>query len=122
LRDGQLVSVNSQSMQDIISRHVKSLRLVNKRTADKPKFEIEYYSFPFLPGIDPEQGPDERALTDLIAALVRKVAKGPSRPTGLTPQQRREVLARRRVGEPEDRIAAAYGVDPKTVRQIELDG
>jgi DNA invertase Pin-like site-specific DNA recombinase len=51
-------------------------------------------------------------------SLVGRVARGPREPSKLTPQQRQEVRARLKQGEPRDRIAEAYGVDVAAIKQV----
>ena len=50
--------------------------------------------------------------------LVWRVAKGPSEPLRLTPQQQQEALIRLRTGERQDSVARGYSVDVDTIRQL----
>jgi hypothetical protein len=113
-----LVAVNKDVLRDIITRHIISLRLVNRASTNDPLWEIEYYSFDFPIVADTSERPDQQVLLDLITALTGRVAKEPSKPCQLTPQQQREVRDRIKMGEPKDKIARAYNVDVATVRQL----
>jgi hypothetical protein len=62
--------------------------------------------------------PDKKALNSLNAALLERVAKGPSEPRRLSPQQQQEARYRLKTGEPRDRIADAYGVDADTTKEL----
>jgi len=62
--------------------------------------------------------PDQKILLNLIEALVSKVAKGPSEPRQLTPQQLREIRDRVRIGEDKHAVAHYYGVDVAVIRQL----
>jgi hypothetical protein len=50
--------------------------------------------------------------------LVSRVAKGPRKPHNLSEQQRQEIRARLKVGEPKDNLARIYGVDVDVIRQV----
>jgi hypothetical protein len=40
--EGRLVAVNKDVLRDIITRHIISLRLVNRASTNDPLWEIEY--------------------------------------------------------------------------------
>jgi hypothetical protein len=93
-------------------------------TDDVPRWECEFYSFDFPFGVSTRKELNEQTLISLTTAgergegLLWRVAKGPSEPPRLTPQQRREVRARFKEGEPAGNIARAYGIDADTVKQL----
>jgi hypothetical protein len=105
-------------LREVIGRHIVSLRLVNRGTTDAPTWNLEYRPFDFPRVADTSREPDEKVLLALSAALLLRVAKGPSKPFRLTEQQQNEVRMRLNVGEPRDRIADAYGVDVETVARV----
>ena len=118
LNDGQFVSVNRNSLREIIARHLASIRWVNRGTIDMPRWEGEYHPFDFPPGADLSKEPDDRVLSSLMNDLVLRVAKGPTKPFRLTLQQRSEISARLKQGEPKDDVARAYGVDIATIQRL----
>jgi hypothetical protein len=61
---------------------------------------------------------DEATLTILMNDLKAMVAKAPSAPQRLSRQRQQEVLARLKMGEAQDRIADAYGVDIELIRRL----
>jgi hypothetical protein len=67
---------------------------------------------------DTSERPDQQVLLDLITALTGRVAKEPSEPRLLNPQQLREVRDRIKIGEPKEAIARAYKVDISVIRQL----
>jgi hypothetical protein len=67
----------------------------------KVLFENNSARIDFPIGKDTSEGPNKQVLLDLITLLVSKVAKiMPSEPTRLSEQQRREIRARLKQGEP----------------------
>jgi hypothetical protein len=118
LTEGQTVPCNINILREVIGRHIVSLRLVNRGTTDAPTWNLEYRPFDFPRVADTSREPDEKVLIALSAALLLRVAKGPSKPHKLSEQQEREVRARLREGEPRDRIAGAYGVDAATIGRV----
>jgi hypothetical protein len=120
LRDGQFVRVIKEDMREIVNRHIRTLRLINQGTADEPNWEVKLYSFEFpLAGSKNDlTGPNERTLVDLIDALVPLVAKAPSQPRQLRPQQLSEIKMRLASNEPAPRIAASYNVEVDVIREI----
>jgi hypothetical protein len=115
LDKGRLVPVNKDVLRNIIARHIVAMRLVN-RGGDK--WESEFYPFEFPVTAAASKEPNERVLIDMAAALLGRVAKGPSEPRRLSDQQLREVRDRLAMGEPKDRIADAYGVPVEAIRQL----
>jgi hypothetical protein len=105
-------------LREVIGRHIVSLRLVNRGTTDAPTWNLEYRPFDFPRVADTSREPDEKVILALGAALLLRVAKGPSKPFRLTEQQQNEVRMRLNVGEPRDRIADAYGVDAATIGRV----
>jgi hypothetical protein len=116
--EGRLIAINKDILRNVIARHIVSLRLVNRASTNDPHWEIEYDSFEFPIVADTSERPDQQVLLDLITALSGRVAKEPSEPCQLTPQQQREIRDRVKMGEPKDNIARAYNVDVATVRQL----
>ena len=114
----RLVPVDKNVLHEIITRHVVSIRLVNCGTVDVPSWQGEYFSFDFPLVANTNNEPDKKVLNSLNAALLERVAKGPSEPRRLSPQQLQDVHARLKTGEPRDRIADAYGVDVDTIKQL----
>jgi hypothetical protein len=66
---------------------------------------------------DSSKEPNKRILIDMIAALVLRVAKGPSAPHRLSEQQQQEVRARLKEGEP-GVLSRGYGVDVETIGRL----
>jgi hypothetical protein len=118
LTEGRLVAVNKDVLRDIITRHIGSLRLVNRASTNDPVWELEYFNFDFPIVTDTSKEPDQRVLLNLIEALASKVARGPSEPRQLTPQQLREIRDRVRIGEDKYAVAHYYGIDVAMVRQL----
>jgi hypothetical protein len=118
LTEGQTVPCNINILREVIGRHIVSLRLVNRGTTDAPTWNLEYRPFDFPRVADTSREPDEKVILALGAALLLRVAKGPSKPFRLTEQQQNEVRMRLNVGEPRDRIADAYGVDAATIGRV----
>ena len=116
LNEGQPVRADKNVLREIITRHIVSIRLVNRGTTDVPRWESEYYSFDFPLGADTSKEPSEQVLINLMNRLILLVARGPSEPFKLTPRQQEEVRARLKQGEPKDQIASAYSVDVDTIR------
>jgi hypothetical protein len=112
LDKGRLVPANKDVLRNIIARHIVAVRLVDH---GGDKWESEFYPFEFPVTADVSKQPNERVLIDMTAALLERVAKGPSEPRRLSPQQQREVRARLAMGEAKDRIANAYGVPVDTI-------
>jgi hypothetical protein len=121
LQDGKLTQVDLRSMRSLISKYVKTVRLVNKGTADQPRFEVEFHEFEFRPDADPEFEPGQNDLASLITALVSMVSK-PNRPIGVSIQDRRAIRIRRQSGESEERIAQYYRISTEMVRLVEETG
>jgi hypothetical protein len=115
LDKGRLVPVNKDVLREIIARHIVAMRLVD-RGGDK--WESEFYPFDFPITADASKQPNERVLIDMAAALLGRVAKGPSEPTKMTPQQQREIRDRCRIGEPKDKLAREYGVSVAAIQQM----
>ena len=118
LTEGRLVAINKDILRDIVARHLVSPRLVNRGSTSAPVWEVEKFSFDFPVVADTREQPDQRVVLNLINALVALVAKGPTQPRVLTPQQLREVHARIKIGEPKENIARAYNVDVAVIRQL----
>jgi len=118
LTEGRLVAVNKDILRDIITRHIGSLRLVNRASTNDPVWELEYFNFDFPIVADTSEQPDQKVLLNLIAMLTDRVAKGPSEPRQLTPQQLREIRDRVRIGEDKHAVAHYYGIDVAMVRQL----
>ena len=119
--EGQLVPARKDVLRKIIARHIVSIRLVNRGS----RWECEYHAFDFPFTTDASKEPNEQVLVSLMSArrkedggLAWRVAKVPSDPRRLSPQQQEEVRARLRVGEPKARIAAAYGVDEAMIARL----
>jgi hypothetical protein len=124
LKDGRLDPVDRDAMRGIVGKHIRTFALINRGSADEPKFEIEFFPLQFAP-IGSEgamYGPDERVLSDLIEALTPMVARTAGPRTSLRPQQLQEIRMRLKQGEPAARIAQSYNVEAETIRQISLDG
>jgi hypothetical protein len=122
LHRGQLIPVHKQAMQEIVTQHVKTLRLVDRGTTDAPQWEVEFYAFEFpVAGskYDLNRGPNVRTLINLIEALVPHVAKAPRQPVAFKPQQLHEIKLRLKSGEPAYRIAASYGVELDQIQDLE---
>ena len=118
LTEGRLIAINKDVLRDIITRHIVSLRLVNRASSNDPLWELEYFTFDFPIVADTSKEADQQVLLDLMKTLVSWVAKEPSEPCELTPQQQREVRDRIKMGEPKDKIARAYNIDVATVREL----
>ena len=112
--DGRTVGVSRNVMREIVSNLICGCRLVYLETST----EVEYPPFDFRPGADTSREPDEAILSIVMNDLVRLVAKAPSTPSRLSPQQKREVAVRLAMGEPIPRIAEAYHVDAELIRQL----
>jgi hypothetical protein len=122
LHGGRLVPVNKEGMREIVTRHVKTLRPVNRGTDSEPHWEVDFYSFGFPPvgtKNDVNRGLNEKALIDLIDALVPHVAKTPRRPVEFKPQQLQEIRTRLRSGEPAYIVARSYGVELDVIQEME---
>jgi hypothetical protein len=115
LGEGRVIPVNRNVLRDLITRHIASVRLVNRGDG---KWEVEYYSFEFPLAADTSKEPNERVLIDMIAALLGRVVKGSSDPLRLLPQHQQEVRARLKIGEPQASIGRSYGVDIDTVKRV----
>jgi hypothetical protein len=118
LNAGRHAPAHVNVLREIITRKIKSVRLVNRGTTDAPRWEHEFFPFDFPRVADTSREPDEKVLIALSAALLLRVAKGPSKPFRLTEQQQNEVRMRLNVGEPRDRIAEAYSVDVETIGRV----
>jgi hypothetical protein len=94
LKDGQLVEVTRPILLEIITTLIAGVRLVNRGVADQPVWEAEFFPYRFAPGADTGKEPNDKVLTSLMGGLLLRVAKGPSAPSRLTPQQQFEVQAR----------------------------
>jgi hypothetical protein len=122
LHGGRLIAVNKEDMREIVNRHVRTLRLVDRGTADAPQLEVEYFSLAFpIAGskYDLNRGPNERTLIDLIDALVPLVARAPRAPVEFKPQQLHEIKLRLKSGEPAYIIARSYGVELDVIQEME---
>jgi hypothetical protein len=122
LHAGRLVPVNKEDMREIITRHVKTLRPVNRGTDSEPQWEVDFYSFGFPPAgtkNDTNRGLNEKVLIDLIEALVPHVAKTPRRPVEFKQQQLSEIRTRLKSGEPAYIIARSYGVELDVIQEME---
>jgi hypothetical protein len=115
LTAGKLVPATLAVLREVIGRHIASVKLV-----DRGEFglNVEYYAFDFPPVADTDKEPDQRILLSLVDILVGLVARAPSEPRQLTPQQMQEIRARRKEGEPADRVARAYGIEVEQVQQL----
>ena len=111
VNEGQPTPVSRALLLKLITTSIAGVRLGGNGTP-------EFYSFEFVPGTDPSKGPNDHTLASIYQRLLDLVAKGPSEPVRLSPQQQREVRMRLGVGESKDRIASAYGVDVDTIRQL----
>jgi len=100
LGEGRVIPVNRNVLRDLITRHIASVRLVNRGDG---KWEVEYYSFEFPLAADTSKEPNERVLIDMIAALLGRVVKGSSDPLRLLPQHHRL-----KIGEPQASIARIW--------------
>jgi hypothetical protein len=58
LTEGTLVPVSKNLLLDIITKHVATVRLVNRGSAEKPIWEREFCSFNFAPGADTSRAPE----------------------------------------------------------------
>jgi hypothetical protein len=121
LHRGQLIPVHKQMMQEIVTQHVKTLRLVDRGTADEARWEVEFYAFEFPPmGTKYDlKGPNERVLVNMIDALVPLVAKAPRQPVEFKPQQLQEIRTRLRSGEPAYIVARSYNVEVDVIQEME---
>jgi hypothetical protein len=121
LHAGRLVPVNKQAMHEIVTKHVRSMRLVNRGTDSEPQWEADFYTLEFPPtGTKYDlKGPNERVLINLIDALVPHVAKTPRRPVKFKPQQLDEIKIRLKSGEPAYIIARSYGVELDVIQELE---
>jgi hypothetical protein len=122
LHDGRLVRVVKDDMREIVNRHIRTIRLVERGTADAPKLEVEFYSFEFpISGskFDLNKGPNEKTLLELIEALVPLVARAPRAPVEFRPQQLAEIKLRLKSGEPAYIVARAYGVEVDVIQEME---
>lgn len=114
LNEGQPVPVNKGVLREVITRHIVSVRLVDRESS----WKVEYFSFAFSITADVSKEPNERVLIDMAAALLGQVAKGPQEPVRLTSQQQKEVRYRIGIGEPQANLAREYKVDADTIRQL----
>jgi hypothetical protein len=104
--DGQLVAMSNHSLRELIAARFASVRLVRR----EGRFEREY-----APVEISSQG-----VTDIMAALVLRVAKAPAiAPRALSSQLRDEIVIRIRQGEARAALAKAYDTDLATIQQIE---
>jgi hypothetical protein len=97
------------------------LRLVDRGTADEPRWEVEDYALAFPPmGTKYDlKGPNERTLINLIEALVPLVVKAPRQPVAFKPQQLHEIKLRLKSGEPAYIIARSYNVELDVIQELE---
>jgi hypothetical protein len=49
LREGRLVAINKEGLRAIVAKHIRSVRLINRGSADAPRWEREYFEFDFPP-------------------------------------------------------------------------
>jgi hypothetical protein len=75
---------------------------MNRGCAGTPLWEVEFYAFNFSPGADTSKEPNEKALIDPLNGLKLLVAKGPSEPFRLTPQQQQYMHGSRWVSPDQD--------------------
>ena len=111
LKDNQTIPVNRPILLEIVTTFIAGVRLVERG----PAYEVEFFSYRFPPDADTSKEPNDKVLTGLMEGLKLLVAKGPSAPQRLTPQQRAEVQTRLKSGEPHARIDAAYGIDSASI-------
>jgi hypothetical protein len=121
LQDGRFVPITKEGMQEIVTRHIKTVRPVNRGTTDEPRWEIEYapLEFPLAGSKYDLRGPNEKTLIDLIDALVALVARVPRRPPEFKPRQLQEIRTRLKSGEPAYIIARSYGVELDVIQEME---
>jgi hypothetical protein len=96
-------------------KHAQRARLIQRQLIS---CWVSLRPFAFAPGVDISKEPNEQVLTDLLNALKSRVAKGPSAPSRLSPQQQREIRARLKTGESPDSVARGYNVDVATIRHL----
>jgi sRNA-binding carbon storage regulator CsrA len=108
LNAGRHAPAHVNVLREIITRKIKSVRLVNRGTTDAPRWEVEDFSLD-LP---------VEVIVALSAALLERVAKGPSAPRRLTTHEREATIQRLKQGEQPAAIAQAYDVDVEMVRRL----
>ena len=93
---GELVGVGRDALLELIAKYVVTKQLVQHGD----RWRVEYRPYE----------PDEMALRALLmgeGGLAQRLPKAASEPVKLSPQQQQEVLARLKIGERPDAIAAA---------------
>ncbi len=115
--NGGVVGITPGILGNIIAKHVALKVPVNHGTEAQPAWKVTY----------PPYQPDEETVRALLGIgrrdwedgglLCRFLPKMPREPLKLNPQQQREVQTRLKTGEPQARIAAAYGVDVDEIRR-----
>jgi hypothetical protein len=104
---GELVEVGRGAPLELIAKYVVTKQLVQHGD----RWRVEYH--PHVP--------DEMTLRALLmgeGGLAQRLPKAPSEPIKLTSQQAQEARDRLAMGEPKNRIAAAYKVDVATIEQL----
>ena len=104
LSEGQLTVVSRRLLQELVARFFINVRLASAGGSHFAEF------VPLTI--------DGQNLIDVMDALVKLVAIGPSRPKALSEQQRGHIRDRVKMGEPREAVAEAYGVDLATVRAV----
>jgi hypothetical protein len=118
LHDGQFCLATKHDMLELCTRHVVSFRHANVGTIERPRYEVEWFSFAFPVVSDLRVEPNERVLIDLLTALLPLVARGPSAPAAFKPQQLSEIQRRLKSNEPAERIAKTYNCEVDAILEI----
>jgi hypothetical protein len=121
IRDGNFVMVNKYTMAEIVARHIRTCRLVNRGTDAEPKWEVEFYAFAFPASGNLAQGPNEKTLIDMMTALVPLVASGPTRAHDFSAHDLREIQMRLKQGDPPRLLARKFGCEIDTIRAIDRE-
>jgi hypothetical protein len=108
---GELVEVGRGALLEILEKYVAIKQLTSQgETPDDALWIVQYCSISL----------DEMTIQSLLREddWTQLLPKMPSAPVNLSIQQQREVRERSKMGEPAERVAAAYGVDITTVKQL----
>jgi hypothetical protein len=104
---GELVGASRDVLLEIITKYIVTKHLVSHGD----RWQVEYH--PYVPN-----EMTLRALLKEDGGLAQRLPRVPGEPVRLSPQRQQEVLARLKMGERADRVAAAYGVDVAVVERL----
>ena len=102
---GQLTAVSRKLLQELIARHFISIRLARR---DDGLHVPEFVQLDL----------DTQSLTDVMDALVSRVARGPSQPRKLSEQIKSEIRMRVRSGEARQEVARAYDIGLADIKAV----